>query len=80
MPRKKSASGRKYSKAVGQEVRKEMHAFKQGTAYSGKSHTPVKNKKQAVAIGLSEARKKGEKVPNKSSRASASKTHTKNSR
>lgn len=80
MQKKKSASTRKYSKAAGQEVRKEMHEFKQGKAHSGKRHKPVKSKKQAIAIGLSKARQKGEKVPNKSSHASTSRTHTKRSR
>jgi hypothetical protein len=72
MPRKKSASQRKYSQAAGQEVKKEMHKFKQGTAQSGKGHTPVKNRAQAIAIGLSEARKKGEKAPAAPSKKGAS--------
>ncbi len=42
-----------------------MHEFKEGTLTSGRSEKPVKNRKQAIAIGLSEARKAGEKVPNK---------------
>ncbi len=63
MPRKKSASQRKYSRAAGQEVHKEMHKFERGTAKSGRGHTPVKSRAQAIAIGLSEARKKGEKAP-----------------
>lgn len=80
MPKRKSSSARRYSKAAGQEVHKEMHEFKQGKAHSGKGHAPVKSKKQAIAIGLSKARQKGEKVPNKSSRTSTSRTHTKSSR
>jgi hypothetical protein len=47
---------RKYDKRVGEEVRTEMHHMREG------KH-PVKNRKQAIAIGLSKARKKGEKVP-----------------
>lgn len=63
MARKKSTSQRKYSQKAGQEVHKEMHQFKQKTTQSGKEHTAVKIQAQAIAIGLSEAREKGEKVP-----------------
>ncbi len=55
---KKKSSGRKYSKKAGAEVRTEIHHMRSG------KH-PVKNKKQAIAIGLSKARKKGAKVPSK---------------
>jgi Family of unknown function (DUF6496) len=61
--RRKSASTRKYSPAVGKEVGAELRKFKKGTAKSGRAGTPVKSRKQAIAIALSEARKKGEKVP-----------------
>ena len=57
---KKKSSGRKYSKKAGQEVRTEMHHMRSG------KHK-VKNRKQAIAIGLSKARQKGAKVPKKSS-------------
>lgn len=57
---------RKYSKATQTEVKNEMHRFKKGTAKSGKGGAKVKNKKQAIAIALSKARKKGEKAPKKS--------------
>lgn len=57
---------RKYGKGSQKEVKKAMHRFKRGTAHSGRKHSPVKNRKQAVAIGLSKARKKGMKVPRKS--------------
>lgn len=69
--RKKSK--RKYGKSVGQDVEKEMRRFKKGTAKSGKKGRggKVKSRKQAIAIALSEARKKGKKVPKK---ASAKKT------
>jgi len=53
----------KYSKGAQKEVKKEMHEYKKGEAHSGKGGTKVKSRKQAVAIGLSKARKKGEKVP-----------------
>lgn len=55
---RKKSSGRKYGKKAQQEVRTEMHHMKSG------KH-PVKNRKQAIAIGLSKARKKGAKVPAK---------------
>lgn len=56
---------RKYGASAKSSVKKEMQRFKKGTAKSGKAKTPVKNKKQAVAIGLSKARQ-GAKVPAKS--------------
>ncbi len=52
----------KYGKKVQKEVREAMHEFKKGTLKSG-GDTKVKSRKQAIAIGLSEARKKGAKVP-----------------
>ena len=52
-----------YSRTAQQEVKKEMHRFKEGTAESASGHK-VKNRQQAIAIGLSKARKKGAKVPN----------------
>jgi hypothetical protein len=55
----------KTSKAARKSVKKAMHKRKKGTLKSGKSKKKVKSKKQAVAIGLSEARKKGAKVPRK---------------
>ena len=59
-----SGSGRKYSPGAGRSVEREMHAIKEGKLRSG-SGRKVTNPKQAVAIGLSEAREKGEKVPQK---------------
>lgn len=56
----------KYGKSAQKEVKKETHRFKRGTAHSGPKHKNVKSRKQAVAIGLSKARKKGAKVPKKS--------------
>lgn len=58
-------SSRKYSKGAQKEVKNEMHRLKKGTAKSGKGGAKVKSKKQAVAIALSKARKKGMKVPKK---------------
>jgi hypothetical protein len=56
------SSGRKYSPSAGKDVEREMKAMKQGKLRSG-SGAKVTNPKQAIAIGLSEARKAGKKVP-----------------
>ena len=56
---------RKYSKGAQKYVKRAMRKRKKGTLKSGRSGKTVKRKKQAVAIGLSEARKKGAKVPRK---------------
>ena len=58
---------RKYSQKAQDKVEKVMHEYKKGTLKSGRSGTKVKSRKQAIAIGLSEARKRGAKVPKKSS-------------
>ena len=55
----------KYGTGAKKEVEKEMHQYKKGEAHSGKSGEKVKSRKQAIAIGLSKARKKGAKVPPK---------------
>ena len=55
----------KYGKKAQQKVEKVMHEMKEGTLKSGKSNKTVTNPKQAVAIGLSKARKEGAKVPSK---------------
>jgi uncharacterized protein DUF6496 len=57
---------RRYSRGAGSEVKREMHRYKRGTARSGRGGK-VKSRKQAIAIGLSKARKKGKKVPKKKS-------------
>ena len=62
---------RKYSKKASEEVKKAVRKQKKGTLKSGKSGKKVTNRKQAVAIGLSEARKKGAKVPKKKSTKSS---------
>lgn len=54
----------KYSKKAGEKVEKAMHELKEGTLKSG-SGKKVTSKKQAIAIGLSEAREEGAKVPKK---------------
>ena len=72
MPNKKGPgkkSGRKYSAVAGKTVASAMRRRKKGTLKSGKDGKggTVKSRKQAIAIGLSEARKKGAKVPRKKS-------------
>jgi len=57
----------KYGKKASKEVEKAMHEKKKGTLKSGKSGKKVKSRKQAISIGLSEARKSGAKVPKKKS-------------
>ncbi|MEA3196326.1 MAG: hypothetical protein QOF32_378 [Gammaproteobacteria bacterium] len=63
---------RKYSKAASKKVEKAMHERNQGTLKSGRSGKQVKSRKQAIAIGLSEARRAGKKVPKKKSAAKRS--------
>ena len=55
----------KYSKGAGDKVEKVMREKKRGTLKSGRSGKKVTSRKQAIAIGLSEARKAGAKVPSK---------------
>jgi len=55
----------KYGPKAAEKVEKAMHEFKRGKLKSGKSGKKVKSRKQAIAIGLSEARKRGAKVPKK---------------
>ena len=67
---RRKSGGRKYGKAAGKTVDSAMRRRKRGTLRSGKGGKggKVKSRKQAIAIGLSEARKKGAKVPRKKSR------------
>ena len=55
----------KYGNKTQEKVKETMHEFKEGKLTSGTSNKKVKNRKQAVAIGLSKARKEGAKVPRK---------------
>jgi len=57
----------KYSKKAEDKVHEALHEEKEGTLKSGKSDKKVTSRKQAIAIGLSEARKEGAKVPTKKS-------------
>ena len=63
----KRKSSRKYGKAAAKSVKSAMHRRKKGTLNSGKGGKggTVKSRKQAIAIGLSEAREKGARVPKK---------------
>jgi hypothetical protein len=58
---------RKYSKSAGRKVKKTMHEMKRGELRSGRSGKKVRSRKQAIAIGLSEARRAGMKIPRKQS-------------
>ncbi len=57
----------RYGKKAGSKVKRAMHERKRGTLRSGRSGRKVKSRKQAIAIGLPEARKSGAKVPRKRS-------------
>lgn len=61
MPKKKQ--NKKYGPKASKKVKKVMHEWKHGTLKSGNSNKKVKSRKQAIAIGLSEARQAGAKVP-----------------
>jgi hypothetical protein len=71
----------KYGRKASQKVRKAMHERKRGTLKSGRSGKKVKSRKQAIAIGLSEARRAGGKVPpRKSSSRKSRKSKSRKSR
>jgi hypothetical protein len=57
---------RRYSRSASKDVERAMRKRKRGTLKSGRSGRKVKSRKQAIAIGLSEARREGKKVPRKS--------------
>jgi hypothetical protein len=63
MPRKASRGKRRYGAKASQKVEKAMHEMKRGQLRSGRSGRKVKSRKQAIAIGLSQARRAGGKVP-----------------
>ena len=64
MPTRKSSGGRKYSRKASRKVSRVMHEYKHGKLKSG-GKRKVKSRKQAIAIGISEARRSGAKVPRK---------------
>jgi hypothetical protein len=69
----------KYGKKASAKVGKAMHERNRGTLRSGRSANKVTSRKQAVAIGLSEARRTGAKVPKKKGKRSAKRAHPKKS-
>jgi hypothetical protein len=75
----RKAKKRRYSRSSGSDVEGEMKRYKKGTAKSGPGGRGgrVKSRKQAIAIGLSKARKKGKKVPKKAAKRKTSKKTSK---
>lgn len=65
MPTRTRAASRRYGEKASQKVEKAMHERKHGTLRSGRSGKKVTSREQAIAIGLSEARRAGGKVPQK---------------
>ncbi len=74
----RKAKKRRYSRGAGSQVGREMRRYKKGTARSGQGGRGgnVKSRKQAIAIGLSNARKKGMKVPAKKKKRKTTKKRT----
>jgi hypothetical protein len=70
----------KYGKKASEKVEKAMHEKKRGTLKSGRSGKKVTSRKQAIAIGLSEARREGGKVPSKKSSSKKSSSNKSSSR
>ncbi|MDB5204621.1 MAG: hypothetical protein JWP09_649 [Candidatus Taylorbacteria bacterium] len=64
---------KKYSTKAQSKIKKVMHEYKKGKLKSGKSGQKVKSRKQAIAIGISEARRKGLKAPKSKGRKKSSK-------
>lgn len=75
----RKSRGHRYSEGAQRKVGKVMHEYKHGTLRSGGSGAKVKNRRQAIAIGISEARAAGRKVP-KRSKASSRKTRSSKAR
>ena len=63
MAARRKTGSRRYGKAAGKSVKRAMHKRKAGTLKSGRSGRTVKSREQAIAIGLSQARRAGGKVP-----------------
>jgi hypothetical protein len=68
MAAKKKTSRRRYGKKASQKVKTAMRERKRGTLRSGRSGKKVTSRKQAIAIGLSQARREGGKVPRRARR------------
>jgi len=66
----------RYGKAAAKKVEKTVHEWKEGKLESGRSGKKVKSREQAIAIGLSEARAKGAKVPKKAAAKKSAKKKT----
>jgi hypothetical protein len=64
-PKKKKTTKRRYGPTASKKVKRAVHEMKRGTLRSGRSKKRVRSRKQAIAIGLSEARRAGAKVPEK---------------
>ncbi|HUO50198.1 MAG TPA: DUF6496 domain-containing protein [Candidatus Paceibacterota bacterium] len=71
---------RRYSRGAGADVKREMHKMKRGSLKSGRSGRKVTSRKQAVAIGLSEARRKGKRVPARGTRKRSSSSRKRTTR
>ncbi len=71
---------RKYGEKASEKVERAMHERKEGTLKSGRSGKKVTSRKQAIAIGLSEARRAGAKVPGKSRSSSGGRSKSGSSR
>jgi hypothetical protein len=79
--RKKGAAAMaKYGKKASKKVKRAMHKRKHGSLRSGRSGKKVTSRKQAIAIGLSEARRSGAKVPSKSSHRHSKKRSSRSSK
>ena len=61
----RKSSGRKYGKKAQNKISKVMHEYGEGKLHSGRGGRKVTSQKQAVAIGISEARREGDKVPSR---------------
>lgn len=65
----------RYGRKASSKIKRAMHEMKRGELKSGRSGKKVTNRKQAIAIGLSEARREGGRVPNKTSSSPRSRSH-----
>jgi hypothetical protein len=70
----------RYGRKAQSKVKRAMHEMKRGKLKSGRSGKTVKNRKQAIAIGLSEARREGTRVPNKPASSSTGRRKSSNGR
>jgi len=78
--KKKKKKGRRYGKAASRKVGKALHERKRGALRSGRSKKKVRSRQQAIAIGLSEARRQGAKVPARGKKRGKKKRSGKNKR